>query len=321
MNIANLLDEVRRAARMRHLSLRTEEAYIYYIRSFIYFHNRRHPKNMGATEIGAFLSHLAIDKNVAASTQNVALNALLFLYRQVLEQEFELGPDVVRARRPTRLPIVYSRQEVSRVLRQMEGDSDLMARLLYGAGLRLMECVRLRIKDVDFEYGQITVRDGKGQKDRRTMLPQSLITPLREQTECVRQLHNQDVECGYGEVYLPHALARKYRKAATTFEWQWLFPSRNLSLDPRWGAKRRHHVSPDGLQRAVKAAIIQAGVEKTGSCHSLRHSFATHLLEDGYDIRTVQELLGHKDVRTTMIYTHVLNRGGLAVKSPLDRGV
>ncbi|HVF09861.1 MAG TPA: integron integrase [Abditibacteriaceae bacterium] len=318
MPISDLLEEARQTMRLKRLSLHTERAYLDTIRRFITFHHRRHPRSMGAGEVRAYLSHLASERNVAASTQNVAFNALLFLYRDVLQMELGDLSTTLRAQRPARLPVVYAPGEVQALLGRMSGTHHLMARLLYGSGLRLMECVRLRVKDIDFEYGHVVVRDGKGQKDRHTILPQSLVPPLREQIERARLLHRKDLEDGHGEVYLPAALARKYRSAARELAWQWVFPASKLSLDPRTGARRRHHLLEDGLQRAVKKAILEAGLNKNGSCHALRHSFATHLLEAHYDIRTVQELLGHKDVSTTMIYTHVMNRPGLNVRSPLD---
>lgn len=317
-SIGALLDEVRRVCRVRHLSLRTEESYLFYIRGFIRFHHRRHPTKLGAAEVSGYLSYLAVEKQVAASTQNVAFSALLFLYRSVLEQELPLELNTMRAKRPQRLPVVFSRDEVRRLLEQVAPEQHLMVALLYGSGLRLMECLRLRVKDVDFDYAQIIVRDGKGQKDRRTPLPAKLVVPLREQIEVVRCLHRLDLEEGRGEVFLPDALARKYRSAGFEFAWQWVFPAVRLSRDPRTGAWRRHHIGEDTLQRAVKRAVLSAKLDKRGSPHTLRHSFATHLLESGADIRTVQELLGHQDVSTTMIYTHVMNRPGLAVKSPLD---
>lgn len=318
MVIADLLEEVRTAVRLKHLSLSTEQSYLDYIRRFIKFHNRRHPRSMGAPEVRAFLSHLAIHDGVAASTQNVAFSALLFLYRNVLGIELGDLASTVRARRPARLPVVFSPAQTRILLSHMRGTHHLLAALLYGSGLRLMECVRLRVKDIDFEYGQIIVRDGKGQKDRRTMLPQSLAGALRGQLEKARELHQRDLNEGYGSVYLPTALSRKYPGADRQWTWQWVFPATRRSVDPRSGIERRHHIQEDGLQRAVKRAVAAAGLNNQGSCHTLRHSFATHLLEAHYDIRTVQELLGHKDVRTTMIYTHVLNRPGLAVSSPLD---
>jgi integron integrase len=314
-----LLDKVRHQIRLKHYSIRTEETYLRVIRSFILFHRKRHPKEMGADEIRQYLSHLANDGNVAASTQNVALSALLFLYREVLLIDLPLIDGVERAKRPRRIPVVLTQEEVKCVLAQISGTHHLMASLLYGAGLRLMECVRLRIKDIDFDYQQIIVRDGKGEKDRRTILPQPLIEPLRHHLARVRLQHDEDVRMGYGSVYLPYALERKYPNAATEWIWQYAFPASKISVDPRSGIRRRHHASEDRLQRAVKEAIRRARINKRASCHTLRHSFATHLLEDGYDIRTIQELLGHADVSTTMIYTHVLNRGGRAVRSPLEK--
>ena len=310
-----LLDHVRAVARVRHLSLRTEQAYSDWIRRFILFHRKRHPSEMGADEIRLFQSHLAVDSKVAASTQNVALCALLFLYRDVLGVELPYVEGIQRAKRPSRVPVVFTRQEVERLLVQLSGTYGLIARLLYGAGLRLMEAVRLRVKDLDFEYMEILVRDGKGEKDRRTILPRPLSEPLHHQLERVRLLHEKDLREGFGEVYLPYALARKYPAAAREWAWQYVFPSSKLSVDPRSGLTRRHHVSPDSVQREVKRAVRATGITKHGGCHTLRHSFATHLLEDGYDLRTIQELPGHSDVRTTQIYTHVLNRGGRGVRS------
>jgi len=313
-----LLDQMRDVMRRKHMSLRTEEAYVAWAKRFILFHHKRHPKDMGAPEIRAFLTHLAVHGKVAASTQNGALNALLFLYRHVLKQPFpELG-EIERAKRPHRVPTVFTPTEVQAVLAQLSGTPHLMATLLYGAGLRLMECVRLRVKDLDFAYHQITVREGKGAQDRVTMLPRALEAPLQRHLAKVKLLHEEELLEGYGEVYLPYAFDRKDPHAAKAWEWQYVFPAAKRSIDPRSGAERRHHVSEAVLQRAVKDAIRQAGIQKRGSCHTLRHSFATHLLENGYDIRTVQELLGHKDVSTTMVYTHVLQRGGKGVRSPLD---
>jgi len=312
-----LLDQVRNAMRLKHYSLRTEETYVDWITRFILFHNKRHPKDMSNAEVEAFLTHLAVDLNVAASTQNQALSALLFLYREVLKKD--LGPvDSVRAKKPKRLPTVMSREEARKVIGCMSGTYQLMAKLLYGSGLRLMECVRLRVQDVDFAQHQIVVRDGKGEQDRITMLPDSLIALLQEHLQRVKQLHEQDLAQGQGAVYLPYALDRKYPNANREWGWQYVFPSDRLSQDPRTGETRRHHMDESNLQRAVREAARLAAIAKRVSCHTFRHSFATHVLESGYDIRTVQELLGHKDVKTTMIYTHVLNRGGLAVKSPLD---
>jgi integron integrase len=314
-----LLDQVRSIIRLRHYSIRTEEAYVNVIRRFIIYHKKRHPREMGVDEIRQYLSHLATDGNVAASTQNVALSALLFLYREVLLIELPLIEGVERAKRPQRIPVVLTIEEVKRVLAVLPGTHHLMASLLYGAGLRLMECVRLRVKDLDFDYRQIIVRDGKGEKDRRTILPSPLTEPLRRHLARVRLQHEEDVRQGYGRVYLPYALERKYPNAAADWLWQYVFPAAKLSVDPRTGERRRHHASEDRLQKAVRRAIQNARVEKRASCHTLRHSFATHLLEDGYDIRTIQELLGHADISTTMIYTHVLNRGGRGVRSPLER--
>jgi integron integrase len=313
-----LLDLVRQKIRLKHYSIRTEQAYADWIRRFILFHNKRHPASMGVPEIRAFLSHLAVERKVAASTQRQALNAIVFLYREILDQEVGWLGEIEQAKRPERLPVVFSRAEVRALLAHLDGQHWLMASLLYGAGIRLMECVRLRVKDVDFTYRQILVRDGKGQKDRVTTLPQTLLEPLKQHLEKVKDLHDQDLAEGFGDVYLPFALARKYTSASHEWAWQYVFPARKRSTDPRTGKERRHHLGEKTLQGAVKRALRAAKIAKTGSCHTLRHSFATHLLEAGYDIRTVQELLGHKDVRTTMIYTHVLNQGGKGVRSPLD---
>jgi integron integrase len=314
-----LLDQVRRVARLKHFSPKTEKSYLYYIKDFILFHNKRHPRDMGVSEIRDYLSYLATEKTVAASTQTVALSALLFLYRQVLEIDLPYIDSIERAKRPERVPVVFTRSEVQAILANLDDLHHLMASLLYGSGLRLIECLRLRVKDLDFEYRQITVRDGKGAKDRVTMLPSSTVEPLKRQLEKAKILHQQDLREGYGAVYLPYALERKYPKANREWGWQYVFPAANRSVESLSGVVRRHHILEYSLQRAVKTAIQKARITKPGSCHTLRHSFATHLLEDGYDIRTVQELLGHKDVRTTMIYTHVLNRGGRGVRSPLDR--
>lgn len=313
-----LLDQLRSAIRVRHYSIRTEEAYVHWVCEFILFHHKRHPDEMGEAEVGRYLTHLAVNRKVTASTQNQALSALVFLYRNVLNRELGHFQDVERAKKPQRLPVVFTREEVRSVLSKLEGTQWLMASLLYGAGLRLMECLRLRIKDLDFSYRQIVVRDGKGQKDRVTPLPEILLAPLQRHLEKVKALHEQDLKGGFGEVYLPDALGRKYPNAAREWGWQYVFPSRNRSVDPRSGIIRRHHQDENTLQRAVSAAVRAAGLTKPGSCHTFRHSFATHLLEGGYDIRTVQELLGHQDVRTTMIYTHVMNKGGRGVRSPLD---
>jgi len=312
-----LLDQMRDTIRTKHYSYRTEETYLDWARRYILFHQKRHPAEMGATEIQAFLAHLASERTVAASTQNQALSAILFLYREVLRKEIE--PILLSsAKRPERLPTVLTHEEVLRVINHLSGTHKLMAQLLYGSGLRLMECIRLRMKDIDFEYKAITVRDGKGEKDRVAPLPDTITADLKRQMERARILHEQDLAEGYGEVYLPGALQRKYPNAARDLLWQYIFPAAKRALDPRSGVERRHHLDETALQRTVKQATQKAGVHKRVSCHTFRHSFATHLLQNGYDIRTVQELLGHKDVRTTMIYTHVLQRGGLAVKSPLD---
>ncbi len=316
--VDSFLELARNAMRVRHLSLRTEEAYLYRMRQYIEFCDKRHPKNLGAAEVRAYLTFLAVEKNVAASTQNIARSALVFLYRDVLENQLPTMEGIQPARRPERLPAVFTRTEVTGLLAHLDGTPLLMASLLYGSGLRLMDCLRLRVKDIDMEHGQITVRDGKGGKDRVTMLPRKLHEPLKQHLEKVRVLYTQDLAAGQANVYLPDALARKYPHAGREWAWQWVFPAKTLSIDPRTGTTRRHHRGEETLQRAVKTAIKLAGIAKAGSCHTLRHSFATHLIEDGYDIRTVQELLGHADVRTTMIYTHVLNRGGRGVRSPLD---
>lgn len=313
-----LLEQVRDAIRVRHYSIRTEQAYLDWIKRFILFHDKRHPREMSETEVTQFLTHLARDGNVAASTQNQALSALLFLYKEVLKQEIGWLGKVERAKRPPKLPVVLSSSEVRRVCGHLHGLERLMASLLYGSGLRLMECVRLRVKDVDFAYAQITVRDGKGGKDRVTMLPVNLAESLRRHLAKVKMQHEQDVRDGFGSVHLPFALARKFPNAEREWAWQYVFPSSRLSVDPRTGKRQRHHLSEAILQMALKKAVRASGITKPATCHTLRHSFATHLLENGYDIRTVQELLGHKDVSTTMIYTHVLNRPGMGVKSPLD---
>ena len=314
-----LLDQVRNAIRIRHYSLRTEETYVYWIRWFVRFNGLRHPRDMGAREVTAFLTHLAVERDVAAATQQQALSALLFLYKQVLEIELPWLNDIVRPKKPVRLPTVLNEREVECVLSLMSGVHGLMTKLIYGAGLRLSECLRLRIKDVDFDRLEVVVRDGKGAKDRVTMLPARMVSPLREHLVSSRYVFDADRVAQRPGVYLPHALERKYPEAGKSWAWFWFFPAERLSVDPRSGVERRHHVHEKGLQRALKAAVAQAGVCKPVSVHTLRHSFATHVLQAGYDIRTVQELLGHSDVSTTMIYTHVLNRGGRGVASPLDR--
>jgi len=304
---------------MRHLSLRTEHAYVSWIRRFILFHKKRHPAEMSEAEIREFISDLAVNGGISASTQTVALSALLFLYRDVLKKELPYVSNIERAKRSHTLPVVFTRNETHSVLAHLSGTHYLIASLLYGAGLRLMEAVRIRVKDIDFEMSQLTIREGKGAKDRLTMLPQSIHGTLQEHLLRIKALHQSDLKAGFGRVYLPYALEGKYANAANAWGWQYVFPAMKRSIDPRSGIERRHHIAPESMQRAVKSAIRLARVHKNGSCHTLRHSFATHLLEDGYDIRTVQELLGHKDVRTTMIYTHVLNRGGRGVRSPLDQ--
>ena len=317
-----LLDQVRDVMRLKHYSLRTERSYCDWITRFIRFHGKRHPREMAEAEVTVFLTHLAREGQVAAATQNQALSALLFLYKEVLRQEIGWLDGVERATRPRRVPVVLTRDEIHKIFAHLHGIPRLMAGLLYGSGLRLMEAVRLRVKDVDFGYARITVRDGKGAKDRVTMLPVNLAAPLQLHLEKIRAQHEQDLAEGWGMVHLPDALARKYPNAAREWAWQYLFPSSRLSTDPRATGPvspcRRHHIDESALQQAVKKAVRASGIAKPASCHTLRHSFATHLLENGYDIRTVQELLGHKDVSTTMIYTHVLNKPGLGVKSPLD---
>ena len=313
-----LLDRVREAIRRKHYSRRTEETYIHWIKRFIYYSGKRHPAEMGAAEVTAFLNHLAGDRHVASATQNQALSALLFLYKEALGQALPWLNGLERAKRPVRLPVVLSEAEVRSLLAQLDGTKWLMASLLYGAGLRLRECLMLRVKDVDFSYHQILVRDGKGGKDRVTMLPEAIVQPLHVHLGKVNLLHRRDIAEGYGEVWLPDALSRKYPRAAYEWGWQFIFPSKNRSADPATGVTRRHHVYPDTLHRTVKRAAREAGIYKPVSSHTLRHSFATHLLQRGYDIRTVQELLGHRDVSTTMVYTHVMNKGGRGVKSPLD---
>ena len=313
-----LLDRVRAAIRVRHYSRRTEKAYVGWIRRFILFHGKRHPDGMAADEITRFLSYLAVERNVSASTQNQALSALLFLYRDVLGRELAWMDEIVRARRPARLPVVLARGEVAALLRELQGVERLMASLLYGAGLRLLECCRLRVKDLEFSRGELLVRDGKGGRDRVTILPSGLRDPLQRHLAGVNGQYSRDLQRGLGTVELPEALERKFPRAAFEWGWQWVFPATRFYLDPAGGRRRRHHLHETVLQRAVREAARRARISRPVSCHALRHSFATHLLEDGYDIRTIQELLGHRDVSTTMIYTHVLNRGGRGVRSPLD---
>ena len=314
-----LLDQLREALRSRHYSRRTEEAYVRWVRRFVQFHGMRHPVEMAESEINAFLTHLALKRHVSASTQNQALSALLFLYRYVLGRQIGDLEHVIRARKPQRLPIVMTRDEVRTVMRRLSGEKWLLAALMYGSGLRLMECLRLRVQDVDFASRQITVSDGKGNKDRVTMLPRMVRKPLEDHLKCIRAIHEQDLKDGYGRVQMPYALDRKYPNAASDWVWQWIFPQQRRWKNANTGQQGRHHIDESIIQRAFKDAVRNAGLSKRATCHTLRHSFATHLLEDGYDIRTIQELLGHKDVKTTMIYTHVLNRGPAGVHSPMDR--
>jgi integron integrase len=313
-----LLDRARYLIRLKHYSIRTEKSYLPWIQRYLLFHKNRDPKEMAEQEIEVFLSHLAVDLKVSASTQNQAFNALLFLYREVLKKELGESIDAIRAKQPTRLPTVMTKDEAMKVIAAVPPDRQLMVKLIYGSGLRLMECLRLRVKDIDFGHNQIMVRDGKGMKDRITVLPENLKRPLHEHLGRVRLLHEDDISKGYGSVYLPYALERKYPNASREFGWQYVFPARALSKDPRSDTVRRRHVNENVVQKAVKEAARLAGIAKRVSVHTFRHSFATHLLEANYDIRTVQELLGHNDVSTTMIYTHVLNKPGIAVKSPLD---
>ena len=320
-NPPKLLDQARNMIRRKHYSFRTEETYINWMKRYIFFHDKKHPRNMGVPEIEKFLTHLAVNEKVSAATQNQAFNALIFLYREVLGISLE-GKNIaaIRAKRVKNIPVVLAKDEVRTLLTLMSGTQQLMARLLYGCGLRVMECVRLRVHDIDFAMNEIVVRNGKGFKDRLTMLPEAVKEDLRAQVARVRIMHANDLQAGLGSVYLPYALERKYRQAHKDPGWQFLFPAANIAVDPRTGVRRRHHIHESALQKAVKQAARRAGINKRVTPHTLRHSFATHLLMDGSDIRTVQELLGHKDVSTTMIYTHVLRQKGIRpVKSPLDR--
>jgi len=314
-----LLDQVRESLRVKHYSYRTEETYVEWIRRFILFHGKRHPKEMGGSEIEAFIAHLAVERHVATATQNQALRAIMFLYKYVLKKELDMPPTLLRPGRPKRLPSVLTHAEAGRVIAQMKGVTKIMTKLLYGSGLRLMECMRLRVKDIDFENRQVIVRDGKGENDRATVLPESVVAELKLQLDNVKALHEKDLREGYGETYLPYALGVKYPNAGREWIWQYIFPASQRSTDAQSGEIRRHHLDESVLHRAVRDAAQRAKLDKPVSPHTFRHSFATQLLQNGYDIRTIQELLGHKDVKTTMIYTHVLQRGGLAVKSPLDR--
>ena len=314
-----LLDQVRNAIRVRHYSIRTEAAYVDWVRRFILFHGKRHPALLGAAEVAAFLTHLAVERDVAPSTQSQAKSALLFLYREVLGVQLPWLDEVVSAKQSRRLPVVLTTGEVRALLHELSGPTGLVASLLYGTGMRLLEGLRLRVKDIEFERREVLVRDGKGAKDRVTVLPENLMLPLQQQLAQAKARHDRDRAEGFGEVGLPHALAVKYPSAGRSWGWQWVFPSVSRSTDPRSGVVRRHHLNEASVQRAVAGAARRAGIDKPCSPHVLRHSFATHLLQAGYDIRIVQELLGHADVSTTMIYTHVMNRGGRGVRSPLDQ--
>ena len=313
-----LLDRMRGVLRARHYSLRTEDSYVQWAKRFILFHGKRHPSAMGPDEINGYLTHLAVERHVSASTQSQALAAILFLYRDVLGEEVPWLTELVRAPRRERAPVVLTRDEVRRLLGEMSGTAQLVARLLYGTGMRLLECLRLRVKDLDFETGELVVRAGKGNKDRRTPLPRVLSAPLRRHLEAVRTLHDRDVAEGFGKVWMPDALEVKYPNANASWSWQWVFPAGKRSTDPRSGIERRHHMGEQVVQRAVQEAVRRSGIAKAATPHTLRHSFATHLLQSGHDIRTVQELMGHADVKTTMIYTHVLGLGASGVRSPLD---
>ena len=313
-----LIEELRQVLRSKHYSRRTEQSYCNWVKRFLRFHKMRHPDKMGEAEINAFLSHLALRRKVSVSTQNQALSAILFLYKCVVKKEIRNLGDVIRARRPKHLPVVMTRDEVTDVLNHLEGQAWLMCSLMYGAGLRLTECLELRVQDIDFRANQIVVRSGKGFKDRVTVLPQAAKRALMDHLREVRQVHERDLAEGYGRIPMPYALAKKYPRADREWRWQFVFPQRRRWINRQTGEQGRYHVDESIIQKAVKAAVAEAGLTKRVSCHVLRHSFATHLLEDGYDIRTVQELLGHKDVRTTMVYTHVLNRGGKGVPSPMD---
>lgn len=315
---SRLMDQMRHALRVRHYSPRTEQAYCRWVLRFIRFHGVRHPADMGEAEVNAFLTHLAVADHVSASTQTQALSALLFLYRHVLGRELGDLEGLVRAPRSHRVPVVMTPAEVRAVLAELDGESRLVASLMYGTGMRLMECLRLRVQDIDFRRNEICVRRGKGDRDRVTMLPEALKPELQGHLRGVRALHERDLADGWGAVLLPDALDRKYPAAPTDWRWQWVFPQQRRWRDARTGRQGRHHVHPTIVQRAVKEAVRRAGIAKQVGCHTFRHSFATHLLENGYDIRTIQELLGHKSVSTTMVYTHVLNRGGCGVRSPLD---
>lgn len=318
MSESKLLHQVRQKIRRKNYAYRTEKSYIRWMVRFIKFCGTKHPLNIDPKEVERFLNHLAVDRNVAASTQNQALCAILFLYKQVLGKQLPQFDHLQWSKKPGKLPVVLTREEVKMLLDQLDDIPLLVARLLYGSGLRISEAIRVRVKDVDFGYRQLMVRNGKGNKDRVTMLPNIAVAPLRQQIEKVQHLHERDTKNGYGKVRLPNALAQKYPGASSELKWQYLFPSHRISREPRTGLKHRYHISDTFIQRKIRRAVDKTGISKKAGCHTLRHSFATHLLEEGYDIRTVQELLGHKNVKTTMIYTHVLNRGGKGVKSPAD---
>lgn len=313
-----LLDQVRITLRTNHYSLKTEESYLTWIKKFILFNDKRHPSELGEGEIKKYLEHLAVKQHVSSSTQNQALCAIIFLYKKVLKKNLGDFGELIWAKKSKRLPVILAPEEIKKLLAQLSGTYWIMANLLYGSGLRLNECLQLRVKDIDFIYNQVTIRDSKGDKDRITMLPERVIDPLKKHLEKVRRLHERDIQKGYGRVHLPNALVRKYPNADKELGWQYIFPSEQLAIDPEDGVLRRHHIYETVLQKAVKEAVRKAGIVKPASCHTLRHSFATQLLQSGYDIRTVQELLGHRDVKTTMIYTHVLKKGGLGVRSPAD---
>jgi len=313
-----LMDQVRNALRTRHYSYATEKSYIQWISRYIYYHNITHPKDLGEEDISRFLTHLAVDKKVSASTQNQALCAIVFLYKNVLKIDLDKFDNLVWAKRKNRIPTVFTKPEIQKIFQHIDGTPKLICQLMYGTGMRLKEVIQLRVKDIDFERHEITIHDTKGEGFRKTMLPRKLIIPLLKQISAAKSTHRKDIENGYGKVYIPEALARKYPNLEKSPVWQYVFQGRNISKDPRSAVWRRHHIFPSTIQKAVKTAIKEANIMKHGSCHTFRHSFATHLLESGYDIRTVQELLGHKNVQTTQIYTHVLNRGGFGVLSPFD---